>query len=200
MKKLLTVLFLVTALLVPVIASAEEAPADAKKGPALENRKEVTADQMIERIEGRKAKILEKIKERFDKLNEKLAGFEGRIEKISQRKEKRAGKGGEGKIAGDAAENPAMSEEKIKERKEKVTERYNKFKKNIETRRDEMAKRQEENKAKFLARIEKFSQADKDRVIAAQEKMQSEVRAEVSKLADEALKKLEVTYQKIMSL
>lgn len=200
MKKLLTVLFLVTALLVPVIASAEEAPADAKKGPALENRKGVTADQMIERIEGRKAKILEKIKERFDKLNEKLAGFEGRIEKISQRKEKRAGKGGEGKIAGDAAENPAMSEEKIKERKEKVTERYNKFKKNIETRRDEMAKRQEENKAKFLARIEKFSQADKDRVIAAQEKMQSEVRAEVSKLADEALKKLEVTYQKIMSL
>lgn len=200
MKKLLTVLFLVTALLVPVIASAEEAPADAKKGPALENRKEVTADQMIERIEGRKAKILEKIKERFDKLNEKLAGFEGRIEKISERKEKRAGKGGEGKIAGDAAENPAMSEEKIKERKEKVTERYNKFKKNIETRRDEMAKRQEENKAKFLARIEKFSQADKDRVIAAQEKMQSEVRAEVSKLADEALKKLEVTYQKIMSL
>ena len=68
MKKLLTVLFLVTALLVPVIASAEEAPADAKKGPALENRKEVTADQMIERIEGRKAKILEKIKERFGVL------------------------------------------------------------------------------------------------------------------------------------
>ena len=106
MKKLLTVLFLVTALLVPVIASAEEAPADAKKGPALENRKEVTADQMIERIEGRKAKILEKIKERFDKLNEKLAGFEGRINKISARQEKRARKGEEGKIAGDGAEKP----------------------------------------------------------------------------------------------
>ncbi|HMM59323.1 MAG TPA: hypothetical protein PKC25_04235 [Candidatus Rifleibacterium sp.] len=200
MKKLLTVLFLVTALLVPVIASAEEAPADAKKGPALENRKEVTADQMIERIEGRKAKMLEKIKERFDKLNEKLAGFEGRIEKISARQEKRARKGGEYKAEATATDKPVMSDEKIKERKEKVTERYNKFKKNIETRRDEMAKRQEENKAKFLARIEKFSQADKDRVIAAQEKMQSEVRAEVAKLADEALKKLEVTYQKIMGL
>ncbi|HNS09120.1 MAG TPA: hypothetical protein PKN29_05420 [Candidatus Ozemobacteraceae bacterium] len=200
MKKLLTVIALMAALLVPVMASAEETPADAKKGPALENRKEVTADQMISRIEGRKAKILEKIKERFEKLNEKLAGFEGRIDKISARKEKRARKGGEGKIEGDATEKPAMSEEKSKERKEKVTERYNKFKKNIETRRDEMAKRQEENKAKFLARIEKFSQADKDRVIAAQEKMQSEVRAEVSKLADEALKKLEATYQKIMSL
>ena len=200
MKKLLTVLFLVTALLVPVIASAEEAPADAKKGPALENRKEVTADQMIERIEGRKAKILEKIKERFDKLNEKLASFEGRINKISARQEKRARKGGEYKAEATATDKPVMSDEKIKERKEKVTERYNKFKKNIETRRDEMAKRQEENKAKFLARIEKFSQADKDRVIAAQEKMQSEVRAEVAKLADEALKKLEVTYQKIMGL
>ena len=200
MKKLLTVLFLVTALLVPVIASAEEAPADAKKGPALENRKEVTADQMIERIEGRKAKMLEKIKERFDKLNEKLAGFEGRITKTPARQEKRARKGGEYKAEATATDKPVMSDEKIKERKEKVTERYNKFKKNIETRRDEMAKRQEENKAKFLARIEKFSQADKDRVIAAQEKMQSEVRAEVAKLADEALKKLEVTYQKIMGL
>lgn len=54
--------------------------------------------------------------------------------------------------------------------------------------------------SQVFARIEKFSQADKDRVIAAQEKMQSEVRAEVSKLADEALKRLEATYQKIMSL
>ncbi|HQB83901.1 MAG TPA: hypothetical protein PLR50_10425, partial [Candidatus Rifleibacterium sp.] len=120
--------------------------------------------------------------------------------KISARQEKRARKGGEYKAEATATDKPVMSDEKIKERKEKVTERYNKFKKNIETRRDEMAKRQEENKAKFLARIEKFSQADKDRVIAAQEKMQSEVRAEVAKLADEALKKLEVTYQKIMGL
>ena len=188
MKKLLTVIALMAALLIPVIASAEEAPADAKKGPALENRKEVTADQMISRIEGRKAKILEKIKERFEKLNEKLAGFEGRIDKISARKEKRARKGGEGKIEGDATEKPAMSEEKSKERKEKVTTRYNEFKKNLEQRKTQVFERIENVRNTVLKRIEKLPEADRGRVKTALENAISEVKVEAEKLEKEALK------------
>ncbi len=199
MKKLFTTLLLLAAMLLPMLVSAQGEPAAEAKGPAVEGRKEVNADQMIARIESRKVKTLENIKARFEKLNEKLAQLETRIGKASSRIQKQKQKSGDAKVEANGSEKPTMSDEKLNERKTKATERYNNFKKNIETRRDEIAKRLEENKGKS-ERLDKLSPEDRDRVTAAREKMRAEVKAEVTKLADEALKRLEATYQKIMSL
>jgi len=58
-----------------------------------------------------------------------------------------------------------------------------------------------ENKKKTLEeKSAKFSADDKGRVMAAYEKMRSEVAAEGEKLAAEAMKRIEATYQKLMSL
>lgn len=216
MKKLLTAIFLVTALLLPMLATAQETPAAETKvaeakSPALEGRKEISVDQMLEKIEGRKVKILEKLKMRFDKLNEKLAQIETRVGKASKRIQNQRQKAGEAKVEATGSEKPAINEEKLLERKAKATERYNNFKKNIETRRNEFANRTGENEGNekgkrrgegkgMAEHLDKLSPEDLARVTAAREKVRAEIKVEVDKLAAEALLKLEATYQKIMSL
>lgn len=198
MKKLLIGMFLLIALLVPFMAGAEETAKD--EGFTPPDKKEVNVEQMLERMEAHKAKMLENIKSRFAKLNERLATFGERIDKLSDRMGKLRTGGETGSEQAGGAAKITESEEKLKERKAKVTERYNTFKKNIEGRKVQLTERMEANHAKFMKRIEKLSAADKDRLIAAREKVAAEVKAEAQKLADEAMAKLEATYQKLMSL
>lgn len=200
MKKLVVLLsvLMFVAMMMPVVAIAEE---NGETRIDMDDfKKEVNVDKILQRLEERKVKMLENIKERFNKLNERLATFNERINKASARREKfRAGKAsannGENK-----ANTAVQKEEKLKERKAKITERYDSFKKNIELRKNLISERMEKSKVQFMSNIEKLSLADRARVIAARESMLAEIKAEAEKLAAEALQKLEATYQKLMSL
>ena len=203
MKKFSIALFVLVTLLVPVFVSGQPAPDAAvvdQSNAVLDKGQAVNVDQILARIETQRTKILENVKARFEKLNEKLAKFEERVNKASARLEKRQQKNGDAKVSENGSEKPAMGEANLNERKARITERYNNFKKNIENRRSNIGKRMEENQGKAGKRLEKLSEADREKVLAARTKMQAEVKAEVSKLADEALKKLEATYQKLMAL
>ncbi|HNX74469.1 MAG TPA: hypothetical protein PLM07_02380 [Candidatus Rifleibacterium sp.] len=203
MKKLFIALFVLVSLMATVNLSAQPTPdatvADQNNAGSLKGQA-VNVDQVLARIETHRAKILENVKARFEKLNEKLAKFEERVNKASARIEKRQQQDGNAKVSENGSEKPAMGVADLTERKARITERYNNFKKNIENRRANIGKRMEENQGKAGKRLEKLSEADRERVQAARDKMQAEVKAEVSKLADEALKKLEATYQKLMAL
>lgn len=193
MKKIIS-LFLVVmfvSLWVPMVVSGQDRPAESekvKKGP--------DADKIISNMEARKAKILENIKLRFDKLNEKLATFDERINKMSER----LSNAKSGKDDGKNADRVAKGENQLKERKEKVTARYNAFKKNIEGRKAHIMERLDNQKKTLEERTSKLSGDDKGKVMAAYEKMRSEVVAEGEKLAAEAMKRIEATYHKLMSL
>lgn len=193
MKKLvfLVVIMAVIAMLMPVSVFAQE-----KDEAAAKIGKPLNADQVIARMETRKTKMLENIKLRFEKLNEKLATSGERIDKASGR----IGKLRNNKNEEKGGEKLNQTEERLKERKAKFTERYNTFQKNIETRKTKAAEQFEKMKANLSARIDGMSAADKDRVTAAFDTMRSEVVAEATKLAGEAKTKIDATYKRIMEL
>lgn len=214
MKKFFTGLAIVMAISVvsPVFTQEDKAPEgkrekiERQRGekPARQKRerpdkmdREVNAEQMIKRIEERKAGILENIALRNTKLNERLATFGERIDQLSARMEKvRSEKPTE--KAG--TEKPTMSEEQLKERKEKVTARYNEFKQNIEQRKTHVLERIENVRSNVLKRIEQLPEADRDKVKTALENAISEVKTEAEKLEKEAKEKIEATYQKLMAI
>lgn len=214
MKKFLTGLAIVLAVSVmsPVFAQADDAPGvkrekiEKQRGekPGRKNRerpdkmdREVTAEQMIKRIEERKANILENIALRNTKLNERLATFGERIDKLSARMEKLRSEKPTEKTGTD---KPAMSEEQLKDRKEKVTARYNEFKKNIEQRKTQVFERIENVRSNVLKRIEQLPEGDREGVKTALESSINEVKAEAEKLEKEAKEKIEATYQKLMAI
>jgi len=193
MKKFIS-LFLVVMLVsffVPSVVSGQDKPAESEKV-----KKAPDANKIISNMETRKAKILENLKIRFDKLNEQLATFDGNINKLSERLSNlKSGKDNEKK-----ADQIAEGEAGLKARKEKATERYNAFKKNIEGRRAHITERLENQKKNVEERAAKLSGDDKARVMSAYDKMRTEVLAEGEKLAAEAMSKIEATYKKLMSL
>ncbi|KAF1081454.1 MAG: hypothetical protein GQF41_2260 [Candidatus Rifleibacterium amylolyticum] len=198
MKKFLTTLAIVLAISVvsPVFAQTEGAP-KAKRERVGKMGREVNAEQMIKNIEERKAGILENIALRNTKLNERLAKFGERIDQLSARMEKARSEKPTEKAG---TEKPTMSEEQLKERKEKVTTRYNEFKKNLEQRKTQVFERIENVRSNVLKRIEQLPEADRDRVKTALENAISEVKSEAEKLEKEAKEKIEATYQKLMAI
>jgi Skp family chaperone for outer membrane proteins len=168
---------------------------------SLENRqgkrmaqKEVNVDQIIQRMEERKAQILLKLNTRFEKLNEKLSVFSERIDNASERLANlRNGTETDGN-------QKAQAEKRLAERKVKATERFNKFKTNIATRKKTMLERIEQNEQKFMSKIQRLEGEKRERVVQTYERMKKEVKAEAEKLANEAIKKIEATYNKIMAL
>jgi len=198
MKKFLTTLAIVLAISVvsPVFAQTEGAP-KAKRERAGKMDREVNAEQMIKNIEERKAGILENIALRNTKLNERLAKFGERIDQLSARMEKARS---EKPTEKTGTEKPTMSEEQLKERKEKVTARYNEFKQNIEQRKTHVLERIENVRSNVLKRIEQLPEADRDKVKTALENAISEVKTEAEKLEKEAKEKIEATYQKLMAI
>ncbi|PKL49112.1 MAG: hypothetical protein CVV42_07190 [Candidatus Riflebacteria bacterium HGW-Riflebacteria-2] len=206
MKKLLTglVIILAVSLVSPVFAQADNAP-KAKRERIGKQRgekqgkmgREVNAEQMIQRIEERKTSILENIALRNTKLTERLATFGERIDQLSSRMEKIRS---EKPTENTRTEKPGMSEEQLKERKEKVTGRYEEFKKNIEQRKTKILEHLENVRSNVLKRTEQLPEADRDRVKTALENAITEIKAEAEKLEKEAKEKIEATYQKLMAI
>jgi hypothetical protein len=63
-----------------------------------------------------------------------------------------------------------------------------------------MLERIEQNEQKFMSKIQRLEGEKRERVVQTYERMKKEVKAEAEKLANEAIKKIEATYNKIMAL
>ncbi|HOY67990.1 MAG TPA: hypothetical protein PLP29_13965 [Candidatus Ozemobacteraceae bacterium] len=165
-------------------------PAERGQGKhlGLNKGEKLTADQVIERIRAMKEKILGRIRERLTKLPERLEKMESRADRLAERRAKRAGAG----VASGTADRPGQA-------KEKITKRYEEIKSRIAKRREQFEQRSTQRRANFEQRIAHMNDADKGKVLAEFESAQKEIAAEIAKVADEALKKLEETYQRILA-
>ncbi|HEY9071034.1 MAG TPA: hypothetical protein VIV61_12320 [Candidatus Ozemobacteraceae bacterium] len=167
-------------------------PAERGQGKhlGLNKGEKLTADQIIERIRAMKEKILGRIRERLTKLPERLEKMESRADRLAERRGKRAGAGAAN--ANGTVDRPAQA-------KEKITKRYEEIKSRIAKRREQFEQRSTQRRANFEQRIAHLNDADKGKALAEFESAQKEIAAEITKVADEALKKLDETYQRIIA-
>ncbi len=193
MRKLIAFLVVVACLVcIPVWAQKASAEKDdLDLSPAAGGgKKQVNADAIISRIRDRKAKVLTRLKQRFERLPERLQKMEERVENRMNRAEKKP-----------KAEGAAQGgTDRKAELKAKITERYEKFKTLISERKNKMGTKFDERKTKFQERMSgKLKAEELTKVMAEFESAQKEIVVEVEKMLTEAQKKLDETYQKLMS-
>ncbi|HNV70296.1 MAG TPA: hypothetical protein PKO06_11405 [Candidatus Ozemobacteraceae bacterium] len=192
MRKLVVVLAVfLTVLCVPVWAETEGSDKDdLDLSPAAGGaKKQISADSIISKIKERKEKLLARIRQRFERMPERMRKMEEKVDKMSNRVSKAPkGDGEQGGVDRKA------------QMKAKITERYEKFKGMISERKNKLGTKFDERKAKFQEKIGgKLKAEDMSKVMAEFESAQKEVVAEVEKLLTEAQKKLDETYQKLLT-
>jgi len=170
---------------IEMVGPAEQAPGMNK---GLHKGEKLTADQFIARIRGMKEKILGRIKERLAKLPERLEKMESRADRLAERRNKRAAEG----VASGTADRSVQA-------KEKISKRYEEFKSRIATRKGQFEQRAVQRRASMEKRIASLNDADKAKVIAEFETAQKEITAEIAKITEEVQKKLDETYQRILT-
>lgn len=165
-------------------------PAEQGRGlhKGLKKGEKLTADQIIERINGMKEKILGRVKERLAKLPERLEKLESRADRLAERRNKRAAEG----VASGTADRTAQA-------KEKITKRYEEFKSRVSKRKEQFEQRTAERRGKFEKRIAHLNDADKAKVMSAFETAQKEITTEIAKISEDVLKNLDDTFQKILA-
>jgi uncharacterized phage infection (PIP) family protein YhgE len=174
----------------PVSQDDDDLDAIAIDGGKGKGKRQVSADQMIERIRERKGKILERLKLHYDKMPERLEKMEARIDQLAERMQK-APKA-EGKDA-------APRQDRLAKIKERITARYEKFKTMVPQRQAKFQENLAKRREKLTQRLKNLKADDQAKVLAEFEAAQKEVGAEIEKLATEAKSKLEATFAKIMA-
>lgn len=153
----------------------------------------VKAEDFITKIKERKEKILQKIRQISERMPE-------RLKKLEERANKRAGRfarGGPGK--GDGAKSEGNTAGRGEEFKAKVTEKYEAFKKRLSERKTHFDTNSVARREKIAQKISKMKAEDNAKVLAEFDAAQKEIAAEIEKLIPEATKKLDETYQNIIS-
>lgn len=154
----------------------------------LNKGEKISADKVIERLRSSKEKIIGRISERLAKFPERLEAMESRVDRIAKRRDNGASKG----VASDTAQRSAQA-------KELINKRYENFKERISKRKEMFEQRAVQRRAKFEQRIAGMNDTDKAKVMAEFEATQKEIAAEIARVSDEVQKKLESTFQKILS-
>ncbi|MBF0500801.1 MAG: hypothetical protein HQM09_11755 [Candidatus Riflebacteria bacterium] len=154
--------------------------------------KGVTVDKIIAAMKARKDRIIAANRARFERLPERLAKSDERVDRFMNRQKK-----GEGKVASDGAKTSVGTHSA--ELKARMTEKYNKFKTMLSEKKSKIAARFDERRTRIQQKIGHLKPEEQAKVMAEFESDQKEVVDTIGKLIDEAMTKLDATYKDVIT-
>lgn len=167
-----------------------------------EKRQAPSAAQIIERMRKRKAKMIQRMTEKYEALPGRLEKMQERLANLGERQKRECdegqGKGNRekkrfrvGRSAKGLPEGATIEE--------RITHRYQNFKKMISERREKFSEASQKYREMLTQRIAKLSEVDQKTVLEEFETSQKEVRAKIDELSEKSLALVEEAYKSVLT-